>query len=76
VIWAQEEADYEIKKLTLTNIHRAFFNDYPDLFFMPCTKRGNFVNQVLSKAIKAAALSGDLQKAHDKIHRPYIDWQP
>ncbi|MFZ6862780.1 hypothetical protein ACO0K7_09105 [Undibacterium sp. Ji67W] len=76
VIWAQEEADYEINKLHLNNIHRAFYNEYPDMFFMPCSKRGDFVNQVLSKAIKAAALSGELQIAHDKVHQPYIDWQP
>ena len=76
VIWAQEEADYEINKLHLNNIHREYFNDYPDMFFMSCSKRGDFVNQALSKAIKAAALSGELQKAHDKVHRSYVDWQP
>jgi len=76
VLWAQEEADYEIKKLHLNNIQRAYFNDYPDMFFMPCSKRGDFVNQAISKAIRAAALSGELQKAHDKVHHSYVDWQP
>jgi polar amino acid transport system substrate-binding protein len=76
LIWAQEEADYIIKKFKLSNIHRAHFDDYPDVLFLSCNKRGDFVNKALSKAIAAARASGELQKAYIKVHQPYQNWQP
>ncbi|MEJ2794341.1 transporter substrate-binding domain-containing protein [Iodobacter sp. LRB] len=76
LIWAQEEADYIIKKFKLNQIHRAHFDDYPDVLFLSCNQRGDFVNNALSKAIAAARASGELQKAYIKVHKPYQDWQP
>jgi polar amino acid transport system substrate-binding protein len=76
VIWAQEEADYIIKKFKLNHIRRAHFDDYPDVLFLSCNQRGDFVNKVLSKAIAAARASGELQKAYIKVHKPYDNWQP
>lgn len=76
VIWAQEEADYIVKKYKLNQLRRAHFNDYPDVLFLSCNKRGDFVNAALSKAIIAARASGELQKAYSKVHKPYQDWQP
>jgi polar amino acid transport system substrate-binding protein len=76
VLWAQEESDYIIKKFKLNQIHRAHFDDYPDLLFFSCNQRGDFVNTALSKAISAARASGELQKAYIKVHKPYQDWQP
>ncbi|MCB5196911.1 hypothetical protein [Deefgea salmonis] len=76
VLWAQEESDYLIKKLKLHQIHRAHFEDYPDVLFFSCNERGDFVNDAISKAIKAARDSGALEKAYVKVHKPYQDWQP
>ncbi|QZA81732.1 hypothetical protein [Deefgea piscis] len=76
VLWAQEESDYLIKKLKLKQIHRAHFDDYPDVLFFSCNERGDFVNDAISKAIKAARDSGELEKAYAKVHKPYQDWQP
>jgi polar amino acid transport system substrate-binding protein len=76
VIWAQEEADFLIRKLRLDNVHRSHFDDYPDVIFLSCNRRGNFVNQVLSKAIVAARASGELARAYAAVHQPYQDWQP
>ncbi|QKJ66568.1 hypothetical protein HQN60_07540 [Deefgea piscis] len=76
VLWAQEESDYLIKKLKLHQIHRAHFDDYPDVLFFSCNERGDFVNDAISKAIKAARESGELEKAYAKVHKPYQDWQP
>ncbi|OWY37278.1 hypothetical protein CEK28_17925 [Xenophilus sp. AP218F] len=76
VLWAQEEADYIIRKNGLKAIHREHFDDYPDVFFLPCNRRGDFVNQALGEAIRAARASGELQKTYAKVHQPYSDWQP
>ncbi|WP_019099956.1 hypothetical protein [Chromobacterium haemolyticum] len=76
VLWAQEEADYLVRKFKLSNIHRARFDDYPDVFFLNCNRRGDFVHQALNRAIRAARASGELQKAYVKVHKPYQDWQP
>ncbi|WP_141111382.1 amino acid ABC transporter substrate-binding protein [Chromobacterium haemolyticum] len=76
VIWAQEEADFILRKDGLKSIHREHFDDYPDVFFLPCTRRGDFVNHALGEAIRAARASGELQKAYAKVHKPYQNWQP
>ena len=76
VLWAQEEADYLVRKFKLSNIHRTRFDDYPDVLFLNCNHRGDFVNQALSRAIRAARASGELQQAYLKVHKPYQDWQP
>ncbi|WP_293763577.1 hypothetical protein [uncultured Aquitalea sp.] len=76
VIWAQEEADYLIRKLKLGSIHRAHYDDYPDVLFLSCNRRGDFVNKALSKAIAAARASGELARAYARVHGPYDNWQP
>ncbi|MEO2215789.1 hypothetical protein ABGV49_01755 [Chromobacterium vaccinii] len=76
VLWAQEEADYLVRKHKLSHIHREHFDDFPDVLFMSCNRRGDFVNQAISRAIKAARASGELQKAYARVHLPYQDWQP
>ncbi|UTH73021.1 transporter substrate-binding domain-containing protein [Chromobacterium sp. IIBBL 290-4] len=76
VLWAQEEADYLVRKNGLNYIHREHFDDFPDVLFMSCNRRGDFVNQAISRAIRAARASGELQKAYAKVHSPYQDWQP
>ncbi|AXE31183.1 hypothetical protein DK842_15580 [Chromobacterium phragmitis] len=76
VLWAQEEADYLVRKNQLSRIRREHFDDYPDVLFMSCNRRGDFVNQALSRAIRAARASGELQKAYARVHLPYQNWQP
>ena len=76
VVWAQEDADYLVRKDRLDNIHREHLDDYPDVLFFSCNKRGDFANQAMSAAIRAARDSGELQKAYARVHQPYQDWQP
>lgn len=75
-IWAQEEADATLRKLKLTGIHRAHFADYDEVLIVPRTARGDFVDTILTGAIRAARKNGTLAKAYAAVHRPYDDWQP
>ncbi|MFQ2191281.1 type 2 periplasmic-binding domain-containing protein [Aeromonas jandaei] len=75
-IWAQEEADLMLKNLKLTNIHREFFGDFEDVFIIQKGGNGDEMDEFLSRAIEQLAASGKLAEIYEKIHRPYVDWQP
>jgi polar amino acid transport system substrate-binding protein len=76
LLWAQEEADRMLRDLDLKTIHREHFQDYDDVFVMPRTTRGNFVDQVLNRVIRNMRASGVLATLYEKVHRPYLNWQP
>ncbi len=76
LIWAQEEADLALRKLGATQFHREHFDDFDDTFVVAKSPRGDFVDAILSEAIRHLRASGRLSKLHQKIHRPYQDWQP
>ncbi len=76
LLWAQEESDLVLKRLGLKNIHREHFLDYDDVFIVPRTPRGDFVDKVISDAIRTMRANGTLDKVYSKVHKPYQDWQP
>jgi polar amino acid transport system substrate-binding protein len=76
LLWAQEEADKVLRELGLKNIRRAHFHDYDDIFILPRSPRGDFVDGILSRVIKAMRANGTLAAAYGKVHRPYVAWQP
>jgi polar amino acid transport system substrate-binding protein len=75
-VWAQEEADLMLKHLGLTNIRREFFGDFEDVFIIQKGAAGDEMDEFLRNAIDQLAASGKLAEIYQKIHRPYVEWQP
>ena len=75
-IFAQEESDYEIQRLKLTMVHRALYQVFDDVIIVNKNARGDRIDRLLSHAIAALRSSGRLQALYNKVHRPYLDWQP
>lgn len=76
LLWAQEEADVELKRLKLKNIKRFFWKNFNDIVVIPKGKRGEEIDKILSAAIRKLNETGELKKLRKKIHVPYVDWQP
>lgn len=75
-IWAQEEADFEIRNLKLKNIHRAKYGDFDDVVIIPKGPKGDEIDNIISNALKTLKSSGKMKPLYEKIHLPYNDWQP
>ena len=75
-LWAQEEADAELRRLGLKNIVREEFRAFEDVFAITKGPRGDFVDNILSKGIAQLRDSGELQRLYSRIHKPYDPWQP
>ncbi|HHQ4599487.1 TPA: ABC transporter substrate-binding protein [Aeromonas veronii] len=75
-VWAQEEADLMLKNLKLTNIRREFFGDFEDVFIIQKGGSGDEIDEFLSRSIEQLAATGKLAEIYEKIHRPYVEWQP
>ncbi|WP_421318534.1 ABC transporter substrate-binding protein [Aeromonas veronii] len=75
-VWAQEEADLMLKQLGLTNIRREFFGDFEDVFIIQKGAAGDEMDEFLRQAIDQLAATGKLAEIYEKIHRPYVEWQP
>lgn len=75
-IWAQEEADQELKRLGLKNIHREYLGEFDDVFIVPNNPHGSRVDAILTAAITKLRESGKLKVLYEKIHRPFDPWQP
>lgn len=75
-IWAQEEADSELKRLGLKNIHRENFGAFDDVFILAKSPRGDEMDAMLTAAIKKLQESGKLKTLYEKIHQPFNPWQP
>ncbi|OOF12641.1 MULTISPECIES: ABC transporter substrate-binding protein [unclassified Salinivibrio] len=75
-VWAQEEADLILKQLGLTNIRRAHFADFQDVFVIPKGEKGEAIDAYLTALITRLRENGTLAREYYKVHRPYVDWQP
>lgn len=75
-IWAQEEADIELKRLGLKNIHRENLGAFDDVFIVAKGARGDEMDAILTAAIEKLQKNGRLQTLYQKIHRPFNPWQP
>jgi len=76
LLWGQEAADNELRRLGLADIHRENYGDYDDVFLLPHGARGDFVDGVLTAAIDQLRRSGALAALYRRIHRPHDAWQP
>ena len=76
LLWAQEDADLPLRQLRLRDIHREPFGDFENVFLLPRTPRGDFVDAVLTTAVEKLRHSGRLQAIYSKIYKAYDDWQP
>jgi polar amino acid transport system substrate-binding protein len=76
LLWAQEDADNVLRELGLKNIRRIHFGDYDDIFMLNGGKRGELADRVLSEAVARLRSSGRLEPLHQRIHRPFVAWQP
>lgn len=76
LLWAQEEPDAVIRTMGLKNIHREYYDSYDDVFMLPRSPRGDFVDRVLGASIDRLRKNGQLAKLYARIHRPYNPWQP
>jgi polar amino acid transport system substrate-binding protein len=75
-LWAQEEADAELRRLGYQDIVREAFGTYDDVLAIPRGPRGDFVDQVVTQALATLRASGRLQEIYRTIHLPYDPWQP
>lgn len=75
-LWAQEEADVELRKQGLKDVVREPFGTFDDVLAIPRGPRGDFVDRVITDTLTALRASGKLQQIYRKIHLPYDPWQP
>ena len=75
-IFAQEDTDAVLKELRLKSIQRTFYLELGDFILVQKSDRGDEVDRILSQALRILQSQGRLQPLHQKIHRPYQDWQP
>jgi hypothetical protein len=75
-LWAQEEADTELRHQGLKGITREAFGTYDDVLAIPRGPRGDYVDKVITEALTSLSASGRLQAIYRKIHLPYDPWQP
>lgn len=76
LLWGQEAADHELRRLGLRNIRRANYGDFDDVFLLPHGARGDYVDGVLTAAIGALRERGVLPALYRRIHGPHDPWQP
>lgn len=75
-LWAQEEADTVLKQLKITNIVRASYGDFDDVFLRTRGPRGDFVDGVVTATLLKLRQSGELEALYRRIHLPHNPWQP
>jgi polar amino acid transport system substrate-binding protein len=75
-LWAQEEADAELRQQGLKDIVREAFGTYDDVLAIPRGARGDFVDTIITSTLNSLRASGKLQQIYRKIHLPYDPWQP
>jgi ABC-type amino acid transport substrate-binding protein len=76
-IWAQEDADFNLKSLKLNAVHREFYEDFDDVITIPKGPKAAQLDKLLSDILKKLKASGRLPKeVYVKVHLPYDNWQP
>ncbi|MFZ5484321.1 MAG: ABC transporter substrate-binding protein [Pseudomonadota bacterium] len=76
LLWAQEEADSVLRGLGLHGVQRIHYADFDDVFIVPRGPRGDFVDQILTRALRSLRASGQLAGLYQRVHQPFQDWQP
>ncbi|QTA82784.1 Uncharacterized protein dnl_51680 [Desulfonema limicola] len=76
IIMPQEECDSIIKKMKIKDIHRALYYEFDSMIILPKGIQGSETDLIITNALKQLKSEGQLEKINEKIHKPYIDWQP
>lgn len=76
LLWAQEEADDELRRLQLPNIHRALYSDFDDVLMLHEGPQGAWLDQAWSQGVAALTASGRQVELYRQVHRPFTPWQP
>ena len=76
LLWAQEEADDELRRLNLPNVRRALFGEFDDVLMLPDGPHGTWVDRAWSRGVAALSGSGRLAKLYHDVHRQFDPWQP
>jgi ABC-type amino acid transport substrate-binding protein len=75
-IMPQEECDATLRKLNMKEIHRALYYEFDSMIVIPKGPKGDEIDKIITESLKKLKSDGRLDKINDKIHKPYIDWQP
>jgi ABC-type amino acid transport substrate-binding protein len=75
-LWAQEEADEELRRQGDKSIVRELFGVYDDVFAVQRNARGDFVEKVYEETLEVMRKSGKLKEIYSRIHLPFEPWQP
>ncbi|MBN1983581.1 MAG: hypothetical protein JW795_18740 [Chitinivibrionales bacterium] len=73
---AQEDGDMVLKKLKIKNLKRNLFENKDDLIAIQKGPSGDEVDKILTDLITKLDQSGKSAKLREKVHIPYVDWQP
>lgn len=76
LLWAQEEADSELRRLALPGIRRELYASLDDVLMLTPGERGRQVDQWWSQRALAAQQSGRLAQLYQSVHLPFDPWQP
>lgn len=75
-LWAQEEADEELRRQGDKGIVRELFGIFEDVFAVQRNARGDYVEKIYDQVLDTMRSSGQLQALYSKIHLPFDAWQP
>lgn len=75
-IMPQEECDSVIKKIKMKDIHRDLYYEFDSMIVIPKGEKGDEIDRIITTALKKLKSDGRLEQLNEKIHKPYIDWQP
>lgn len=76
LLWAQEEADNELRRLALPGIRRELYASLDDVLMLTPGERGRQVDRWWSQSAQAAQQSGQLAQLYRSVHLPFDPWQP
>lgn len=76
LLWAQEEADDELRRLQLANVHRALYSGFDDVLMIHEGARRAWVDQTWSQGVAALSASGRMGEMYRQVHRAFDPWQP
>lgn len=76
LLWAQEEADSELRRLALPGVRRELYASLDDVLMLTPGERGRQVDRWWSQCAQAAQQSGRLAQLYRSVHLPFDPWQP
>ncbi|MCX4028438.1 transporter substrate-binding domain-containing protein [Endozoicomonas sp. SM1973] len=75
-IMEQDAVDSYIRKNRIKNVRRELYYQWDSSVVIPKGKKREEIDTIISEALRKLKANGTLQKITQKIHQPYIEWQP